>query len=416
MIAQYFMLRPGDTIGAILDRNRGKGPSFDLLRILLAVAIFLLHTRWVAGMAEVNAIGDVLANVPAGDVKPASTTAIHRWSFMGPLMRSLVPAFFALSGFLVLGSALRLQATSTFLAHRALRIFPALAVEVSLSALLLGPLFTTLPLNQYFLDPQFFRYFANALGFVTYQLPGVFESNPAAGIVNANLWTLPSEFYCYVIIAALLLTKIVHHRLFFAIGLIAITVGLASAHFLFGISAPTKGHYPAHLIVYYFFVGTFFFHYRQYIPVNVGLFLACLVVAYIGLSFESLAYLAAFPLTYCTISFGLVRLPKPELISRGDYSYGIYLYSFPIAQAYIALFPQLKGHDLLLILLSGISSCVFAALSWHLIEERMLALKQHLPAGWFSTSSRVDLGGNRQTEPLLAPIRMDKAGQNDRHR
>jgi peptidoglycan/LPS O-acetylase OafA/YrhL len=89
----------------------------------------------------------------------------------------MVPAFFALSGFLVTGSALRLRATAPFLTFRVLRILPALLVEVTLSALILGALFTTLPLKSYFSDPQFFRYFGNIVGLITFHLPGVFESN-----------------------------------------------------------------------------------------------------------------------------------------------------------------------------------------------------------------------------------------------
>ncbi|QQO13539.1 acyltransferase [Bradyrhizobium diazoefficiens] len=390
MINRILMLEPNDTICSVLERNRGKGPSFDVLRLLLAVAIFVLHARWVAGMADVSAMGNAVATgAPAAPAAPAPTgAAVHREMLTLPLMKSLVPAFFALSGFLVLGSALRLRATSTFLAHRGLRIFPALAVEVIFCAILLGPMLTSLPLQQYSSEPLLFRYFGNALGFVTYHLPGVFEQNPVSGVVNASLWTLPSEFYCYVIIAALLLTRAAYSRTFFAIGLLAITLSLAYAHFLFEISAPTTGHYPAHVIVYYFFVGTLLYHYRDHIPVNVGLFLACLALAYVGLAFDQLAYLAPIPLTYCTIFFGLVRLPKPAFISRGDYSYGIYLYSFPIAQAYMALIPELKGHGGLLIALAGISSCVFAALSWHLIERRTLELKQHLPQSWFPVTLR----------------------------
>ena len=80
------------------------------------------------------------------------------------VMIFMVPAFFALSGFLVTGSALRLRATVPFLTFRFLRILPALFVEVTLSALVLGPLFTRLPLAHYFSDPQFMRYFGNIAG------------------------------------------------------------------------------------------------------------------------------------------------------------------------------------------------------------------------------------------------------------
>src|SRR5271168_2704028 len=124
---------------------------------------------------------------------------------MRTIFLPIVPAFFALSGFLVTGSALRVRATSTFLMFRVLRILPALLVEVTLSALVLGPIFTTLPLRHYFSDPQFFRYFGNIVGWITFYLPGVFHDN-IYPTVNGNLWTLPAELDCYLITGALLLT------------------------------------------------------------------------------------------------------------------------------------------------------------------------------------------------------------------
>ena len=44
------MLFRGDaTFGQILDRNRGAGPGFDLLRMGLAVSIYISHCSMMAG-------------------------------------------------------------------------------------------------------------------------------------------------------------------------------------------------------------------------------------------------------------------------------------------------------------------------------------------------------------------------------
>ena len=80
---------------------------------------------------------------------------------------------------------------------RGLRIVPALAVEITLSALLLGPLLTTESMAQYFSDPKFFKYFLNVLGLIHYQLPGVFLQNPYPDVVNGSLWSVPYELECY---------------------------------------------------------------------------------------------------------------------------------------------------------------------------------------------------------------------------
>lgn len=66
--------------------------------------------------------------------------------------------FFALSGFLVAASFERTKTLGMFYGLRAIRIYPALAFDTIVSALILGPLFTGLPLSSYFSDPLFLRY------------------------------------------------------------------------------------------------------------------------------------------------------------------------------------------------------------------------------------------------------------------
>jgi hypothetical protein len=75
----------------------------------------------------------------------------------------------------------------------AVGIGEALSVELALSALILGPIFTNLPWREYFSHPDLLRYFGNIVGLSAYHLPGVFETNRAPEIIDANLWTLPAE-------------------------------------------------------------------------------------------------------------------------------------------------------------------------------------------------------------------------------
>lgn len=70
-------------------------------------------------------------------------------------------------------------------------------METLLSALILGPVVTSLTLGAYFSNPEFFRYFGNMIGWVYYFLPGVFLDNPLPRTVNGQLWTLQPEFWCY---------------------------------------------------------------------------------------------------------------------------------------------------------------------------------------------------------------------------
>src|SRR5215472_9343782 len=66
--------------------------------------------------------------------------------------------FFAISGFLVTQSFEETGDTWRFLAKQALRIFPGLFVATSLSAFVLAPLVTSLPLGLYLGGPEPYEY------------------------------------------------------------------------------------------------------------------------------------------------------------------------------------------------------------------------------------------------------------------
>lgn len=74
-----------------------------------------------------------------------------------------VKVFFVLSGYLVVTSWLHDPSVLRFITKRALRIWPALIAVVTLSAVVIGPLVTTLPLVDYVAHPAFGRYFETIL-------------------------------------------------------------------------------------------------------------------------------------------------------------------------------------------------------------------------------------------------------------
>ena len=96
----------GETVGSALARHKGEGPGFLLLRYALAIMIFLIHAKALSHR--------IVATLPT----PASDLLQDGPGWDGPMRPiyvALVPAFFALSGFLVAGSAFRLRSTTTFL-------------------------------------------------------------------------------------------------------------------------------------------------------------------------------------------------------------------------------------------------------------------------------------------------------------
>ena len=376
----------------VLTNHGNVGPGFDLMRIALAFIILYFHCWFIAaggaswlgpefGHAAINAPGATTSAVMhSGSVlwqklHDARLALVfnHTDTHYGDI---LVPMFFALSGFLVTGSAFRTRLIRSFLTFRILRIVPALFTEVTLSALFLGPLLTVYPLAKYFSDEKFFAYFGNIFGFVHYELPGLFLSNPAPIIVNGNLWTLPPEFYCYLITAAMLVSGILFDRFAFSILFLISSLFFFVANLFVSFDDQITGHH-APIIVYYFFCGSMLYHWREYVPYNRWLFIGAIGAVYLHYM-SSGGHLFIFPVfvTYITIFLGLTNLPRIPVIQSGDYSYGVYLYGFPITQALVNVAPQLRGHGIWVAATAIPLTFAFAGLSWHLVEKPMLALKR----------------------------------------
>jgi peptidoglycan/LPS O-acetylase OafA/YrhL len=243
-----------------LNYNKGKTIGFDFLRLFLALLVFYSHSGWILGNIG-HATPDAVVFTSLNEVSGVR-------SIKHTLYAMVVPMFFALSGFLVAASAQRNRDVKVFLAHRGLRIFPALTVEIFLSALVLGPVFTYLSLSQYFTSEVFFRYFGNIFGFVAFYLPGVFEKNPVDGVINTNLWTLPSEFYCYLILSVLMMSGILWKKTIFSILFALTTVYLLVHNLVLDKSILNGEHFHAYFVVYYFIVGVMFFVWRNHIKIN----------------------------------------------------------------------------------------------------------------------------------------------------
>jgi peptidoglycan/LPS O-acetylase OafA/YrhL len=340
------------TAAEIMDQNRGAGPGFDLMRLGLALTIFIFHSYFVSQ-------GDD-GSLWKGPLRP--------------LLISLVPIFFAVSGFLVTGSALRTASLRVFVAFRVLRIAPALATEVCLSALILGPLVTRLRLRDYFGDTAFFQYFGNMVGRVRFVLPGVFIDNPMPDFVNVNLWTLRPEFYCYAIMAMLMVVGAAAKPRILTWSIMVAALALTVANSFHNLSEKPDG-YQLNVPVYYFFVGVLAYHWRAKIIIDLRLFGLCAIVSYLLLRSPGYAYLAAFPVTYCMVYLGMLPLPRISLLQMGDYSYGVYLYGFPIQQTLVHFFPVLREYWPLLFCVAAPLTLSFAMLSWHFIEYPTLRLK-----------------------------------------
>ncbi|MBC7605151.1 MAG: acyltransferase [Ramlibacter sp.] len=344
----------GPTVEAALLAHNGHGPGFDTLRLVLSLAVLLSHAILLS------------SGVEWFDRMPRVISTIRIL---------IVPAFFALGGFLVTASALRLRAVGPFLAFRSLRIFPALAVEVTLSALILGPIFTKLPLAAYFSAPDFWTYFGNMLGIIQFTLPGVFLDNPHfAGWVNGSLWTLRPDFYSYLLMMALMFTGIVYRRTLFSVLFALASAVLWTLDITQGLGDPQLV-VPQNVLIYYFFAGVFAFHWRDKIMLNGWWALAAFSMSALIPQQHMWSYVLSVPVVYCVVYFGMQRVPTFGVVKRNDFSYGIYLYNCPILAGVVAATSnRFAWYELFVI--GTVLSAPFALMSWKLIEKPSLKLKR----------------------------------------
>jgi len=364
----------GETISARISSVKSHSTGFDYLRIILATLVLFVHSKTLTLGVDVNtfkALTNTAARVGGFQIPHAP--------LYQPIIWAVVPAFFSLSGFLVAGSLMRSKTTAGFLALRALRIFPALIVESLLAMFVLGPLVTQFPLKAYFSDNLFFEYPLNILGDIHYFLPGVFLGNPTPGVVNAQLWTIPAEMKCYVTLACLSVLQFTRWRytssVFTALGVFGFSLAAVVGYYHPNYWAAGGVRVELENLLLCFMAGVAFYDLRDNVPLRIDLFVISVVLTYVFLFGGVLQFLVPVPITYATIYLGYSNFPKTIINRAGDYSYGIYLYGLPMQQTVIHFFPSNKNW-LLSFLMAYVASIIFAALSWHLVEARVLGIKK----------------------------------------
>jgi peptidoglycan/LPS O-acetylase OafA/YrhL len=337
----------------------GRRNNFDLLRLGAALLVVVSHSTLLFGPA----------------FEP------FRW-FTGYTSGGdfAVLAFFSISGFLVSESWFHDPHTSRFFARRLLRVVPALATVTFLSALALGPLVTTLGWRDYWRDPASWTYLLNALVFpLQYELPGVFTDNPFPRWVNGSLWTLQLEFSLYIV---LMLVGLLGRRAFrvllipliCALLLVHLSVVRANHHFLFGMD-------PRDLATFgvFFFMGAAL---REFSVPPWACGLACLpfVAATAAFARTPSVELTYFGLIPCLVVW--LAFSHRDLVGRlhlpGDYSYGIYVFAFPVQQLLAHSFHGTLRIRTLLVL-SIAATTIVGMLSWHWIEKPALQKKPQKP-------------------------------------
>ncbi len=332
--------------------------NFDSLRLILALLVIFSHS------------------FPLGT---GSYDAEPLWVITGgqtELGKVSVWGFFVISGFLITQSWLRSPSPIKFLKRRVGRIYPGFIVVALLSAIIIVPYasdahtYTQISLRHFIF---------HTLRLNVWEMPPVFTKNVHPNVLNGSLWSIPFEFWCYLGVLALGLCRVLQWR-YLVMALFAITIGwrlgldIGGWNGGGGVFADISGDSATWATVLPFFLAGMLFHLfgghkLLHAPVAI-LAILILIASY----YVPHAYIVTMPTCGAYALMQLAYLPalNPLNLGRyGDFSYGVYLYAFPVQQL-LVMSAGGRMSPFKLFALAAPISVTLGALSWFLIERHFV--------------------------------------------
>jgi peptidoglycan/LPS O-acetylase OafA/YrhL len=315
--------------------REGRTGNLDVLRLALAAGVIVSHA-WPLALG-------------AGAAEPLALLTGHSlggWA---------VALFFFLSGLLVTASAER-RKPRAFWAARVRRIVPGLGVALIVTlALAIASGAAAGP-------GEAAAWFVRALTLVSieHRLTGAFAGNPLPEVLNGPLWSLFHEVAAYGVCWLFVACGGTRHR-----GAVLMLVAAAALAALAADTLPGRAGTFAPLFAA-FALGMGAHVFREALPLR----------AAPGLILLPLAAVAPWPVAVAVVAYaGLaLALRAPDLRLGGDYSFGLYIYGWPVAQTLVYAFPGISPAALAVLSLAA--ALPFAVASWRLVEHPALARRQ----------------------------------------
>lgn len=281
-----------------------------------------------------------------------------------------VDIFFVISGFLVTSSLLHRRNLFSFLWARFLRIYPAAIVNSLFCVFFIGILCTSFPITDYLISSKTYSYLLNNSLLFKFNIYGYL---PGTSIVNVSLWTLPWETKAYAALALLAFLWWSRKELIvLTVAIFSIVIFLMH-HSITIFNNPVYGH--LFRFSSFFFVGSAIYIYRKHIPLSQKYLLTSLIVLLFSVILKMFFFAYILLLPYIVISSAYVIGGFIRNFNKvGDYSYGMYLFAFPIQQSIYHLFPTIN--IVTMFFSSFLVTLLIAICSWHFIEKTALAFKR----------------------------------------
>ena len=332
------------------DFTNGQQNNLNLMRLIAATAVAFSHSYFFTNQFAIEPLFALTSNMTLGYLA--------------------VFIFFVISGFLVSQSYERSKSISRFIAARALRIYPALIVVLILSAYVMGVFFTTLDPSEYLMRNEVRRYVEDNILFkVNQSLPGVFKEEG----INGSIWTLRYEVYVYFLLLVAGVSGMLANRAVFNSTVLVLL--------LLYIKSPIgiiimPGSWDAVILVPVtgFFFGALVYVNRDYLDCKISYVFICIVIYYLFRQHEWFHLILVVTLGYIVLTLGFHKSLTVNFRIVNDYSYGIYLYAFPVQQA-IRHSVSIQS-PLLFFFLTMLITVPLAVMSWHFVEKPALKLKK----------------------------------------
>ena len=335
------------TVSDVLKRENN---NLDLVRIILATMVVWSHAF------QMN----------FGGFEQEPMFKFLKVSSPGTLA---VSAFFFVSGLLVTNSLIKKKSISKFYISRFFRLFPALAILLLITVFVIGPIISTLPITEYFSNPQTWKYLVNNLYLnVNYQIPGCFQNNIWPVDVNSSLWSLPFEVGCYIFLLAVFTIISGHKKIanIVLISIIFISIIPNQMLLIFFERSYILGLQP----IACFAFGAFLAINQDDIKVDFKMMLGFTLLLLIFWRFTTIIQIL-FPfaisillLLFSTDKFVLKLKPKYDI------SYGLYIWNALIIQLIVYYFGNMNVYFLFLI--AFVFTSIVSLGSYVLIENKSI--------------------------------------------
>jgi peptidoglycan/LPS O-acetylase OafA/YrhL len=329
--------------------------NFDLLRLLFAGTVCLVHAHELSGFSELAVISQILSSGMA------------------------VKGFFVLSGFLIFMSFERSSSISSYAMKRIRRIYPAYFTVVMLCAFGMVAV-SSLSVAEYF-SGSWGRYVLANLAFMNFlqhTLPGVFESNRLTA-VNGALWTIKIEVMFYVVVPLFVLL----FRKFGHLWVLVLTycASVSYAEIMTTMAERSGSQLYAELArqlpgqLSYFVSGAFLYYFLPLFENRLKYFLAFSAAVLVTNRFFPLPMFLPLALAVAVIFFSLF-LYVGNFGKYGDFSYGAYILHCPLIQLLIH-FGWFSHSPWLFLAAATVITATGAIAMWHLVEKRFLFRSSH---------------------------------------